>query len=171
MAQNIYFYHQDKPYGEFSNYYKCTVLIYGITWETSEHAFQAMKYTDVLPGMFDIPVDKHENNSRVKFNILPDAVKHFDKVAYAETAAISKKYGTSRSIKIRPDWDYVKDGLMAEIVMAKFLQNSGPRKVLFSTINKNLVEHTINDSYWADGGDGSGLNKLGKILDNAKKLM
>jgi predicted NAD-dependent protein-ADP-ribosyltransferase YbiA (DUF1768 family) len=27
-----------------------------------------------------------------------------------------------------------------------------------------IVEHTANDFYWADGGDGSGLNKLGLML-------
>ena len=27
-----------------------------------------------------------------------------------------------------------------------------------------LVEHTENDSYWGDGGDGSGRNMLGQIL-------
>jgi hypothetical protein len=27
-----------------------------------------------------------------------------------------------------------------------------------------LVEHTSNDSYWADGGDGSGRNMLGRLL-------
>jgi predicted NAD-dependent protein-ADP-ribosyltransferase YbiA (DUF1768 family) len=27
-----------------------------------------------------------------------------------------------------------------------------------------IIEHTKNDNYWADGGDGSGKNMLGKIL-------
>jgi len=27
-----------------------------------------------------------------------------------------------------------------------------------------LIEHTKKDSYWGDGGNGSGKNKLGKIL-------
>ena len=27
-----------------------------------------------------------------------------------------------------------------------------------------IVEHTKNDAYWGDGGDGSGLNMLGRIL-------
>ncbi len=29
---------------------------------------------------------------------------------------------------------------------------------------KTLVEHTSRDCYWADAGDGSGANMLGKIL-------
>ena len=27
-----------------------------------------------------------------------------------------------------------------------------------------LVEHTGKDAYWGDGGDGSGVNRLGGIL-------
>ena len=27
-----------------------------------------------------------------------------------------------------------------------------------------LVEHTTNDSYWGDGGDGRGRNMLGQLL-------
>jgi predicted NAD-dependent protein-ADP-ribosyltransferase YbiA (DUF1768 family) len=27
-----------------------------------------------------------------------------------------------------------------------------------------IVEHTENDRYWGDGGDGSGKNRLGQIL-------
>jgi len=31
-------------------------------------------------------------------------------------------------------------------------------------LNAKIVEHTTNDSYWGDGGDGSGRNMLGKLL-------
>ena len=30
------------------------------------------------------------------------------------------------------------------------------RKLLLSTHSHTLVEHTINDIYWGDGGNGSG---------------
>ncbi len=29
---------------------------------------------------------------------------------------------------------------------------------------ETTILHTTNDSYWADGGDGSGKNMLGKLL-------
>jgi hypothetical protein len=38
------------------------------------------------------------------------------------------------------------------------------RELLLGTQNRQLVEHTHKDSYWADGGDGSGRNMLGKLL-------
>jgi predicted NAD-dependent protein-ADP-ribosyltransferase YbiA (DUF1768 family) len=36
--------------------------------------------------------------------------------------------------------------------------------VSFPTGNAELVEHTTNDHYWADGGDGTGRNMLGVLL-------
>ena len=33
-----------------------------------------------------------------------------------------------------------------------------------STAGNSLVEHTENYNYWDDGGDGSGLNRLGILL-------
>ena len=36
--------------------------------------------------------------------------------------------------------------------------------MLLDTGDRKLVEHMNWDSYWGDGGDGSGQNKLGKLL-------
>jgi len=48
--------------------------------------------------------------------------------------------------------------------MAKFTQHKDIQDILLSTGNAILVEHTTNDNYWADGGDGTGKNMLGQIL-------
>jgi ribA/ribD-fused uncharacterized protein len=53
---------------------------------------------------------------------------------------------------------------MREAVLAKFTQNADLRAVLLATGDADLVEHTSNDDYWGDGGDGHGKNKLGRIL-------
>lgn len=37
-------------------------------------------------------------------------------------------------------------------VLEKFKQNEDAREVLLSTGNSQLIEHTKNDNYWADGG-------------------
>jgi hypothetical protein len=42
---------------------------------------------------------------------------------------------------------------------------------LLATNDAHLVEHTSNDSYWAEGGDGSGKNMLGLILMEARELL
>ena len=38
------------------------------------------------------------------------------------------------------------------------------KQLLISTYPNILTEHTCNDLYWADGGNGTGLNMLGVIL-------
>lgn len=47
---------------------------------------------------------------------------------------------------------------------AKFGEHPKLMQLLISTGNCVLIEHTSNDSYWADGGDGSGRNRLGELL-------
>ena len=43
-------------------------------------------------------------------------------------------------------------------------QNPEIAKELLATGDAIIIEHTRNDDYWADGGDGSGKNKLGLLL-------
>ena len=46
----------------------------------------------------------------------------------------------------------------------KFEQNGKLRGELLATGEAKLIEHTRNDKYWADAGDGSGKNMLGILL-------
>lgn len=72
--------------------------------------------------------------------------------------------GRSRKRPFRKDWESVKDGIMEEAVRAKFSQHAELNELLLSTGDRKIVEHTTNDSYWGDGGDGTGKNQLGQIL-------
>lgn len=74
------------------------------------------------------------------------------------------RMGRDRKRPLRSDWEAVKDAVMKEAVLAKFSQHSELQKVLLATGEATIVEHTSNDAYWGDGGDGSGRNKLGEIL-------
>ena len=53
---------------------------------------------------------------------------------------------------------------MLAALRAKFSQHHQLRTLLLGTGCAQLIEHTRNDSYWGDGGDGSGQNMLGKLL-------
>lgn len=53
---------------------------------------------------------------------------------------------------------------MREALDAKFRQHADLTALLLSTGDAVLVEHTENDDYWGDGGDGSGKNMLGRLL-------
>jgi ribA/ribD-fused uncharacterized protein len=72
--------------------------------------------------------------------------------------------GRSRKLPLRRDWEAVKDQVMLEALRAKFTQHEDLRAILLGTGEARLVEHTANDSYWGDGGDGSGKNRLGQLL-------
>jgi len=65
---------------------------------------------------------------------------------------------------LRSDWERVKDEVMRKAVRAKFNQHPALRRLLLSTGTASIVEHSENDRYWADGGNGRGLNRLGQIL-------
>ena len=45
---------------------------------------------------------------------------------------------------------------MEEALMKKFTTHNSLRILLRQTGSLPLVEHTTLDSYWADGGDGTG---------------
>ena len=71
----------------------------------------------------------------------------------------------------RSDWEGIKDDIMLKALLCKFTQHKKLKKKLLDTGSKRLVEHTFNDSYWGDGGDGSGSNKLGQLLMEVRKKL
>ncbi|NLP08975.1 NADAR family protein [bacterium] len=137
MTNVINFYHLDEPYGEFSNFARFSIHLKGKDWPTSEHYFQAQKFA---------------------------GTEHEELVRQAATPSEAAKMGRDRARPLRPDWEAVKEDIMREAVYAKFTQHKDLRSLLLETEDAELVEHTENDRYWADGGDGSGLNRLGAIL-------
>lgn len=138
MAQQIKFYRANEPYGAFSNFdTKHPITIDGVKWPTTEHYFQAMKFK---------------------------GTGHVEAVRRASKPMEAANMGRDRSRPLRKDWEQVKDDVMREAVRAKFTQHEDCKSMLLSTGDAELIEHTTNDSYWADGGDGTGKNMLGKIL-------
>ena len=67
-------------------------------------------------------------------------------------------------VEIREDWEDVKLDVMRTAVRGKFTQNTRLQRILLDTEDRELVEHTTRDAFWADAGDGTGQNWLGKIL-------
>jgi len=53
---------------------------------------------------------------------------------------------------------------MYEALRRKFNAHSDLKVKLLATGNSKLIEHTPRDSYWGDGGNGSGKNRLGILL-------
>ncbi|NVB81626.1 MAG: NADAR family protein [Kofleriaceae bacterium] len=135
--RTINFYSVNAEYGEFSNFALYPITLRGKRWPTSEHFFQAMK--------FENRGDQEE-------------------VRAANNPMLAARMGRDRKRKLRRDWERVKVGIMREAVEAKFRQHEELRALLLGTGDAKLVEHTENDDFWGDGGDGSGRNELGRVL-------
>lgn len=141
MKEKILFYRANEvPYGAFSNFdTKHPIYILGEEWPSTEHAFQAMKFmgtdSDYMEQIRSVPKPR-------------------------DAAAM----GRDRNHPLRSDWEQVKYDIMYLVVNTKFETYPELQKLLVSTGDAEIIEHTTNDNVWADGGDGSGKNWLGKIL-------
>lgn len=133
----IYFYSTKGPYGAFSNFSAHRLFLKGKTWRTTEHYFQAQKFA---------------------------GTGHEEEIRRVDSPMIAARLGRDRKKPLRPDWEAVKENIMREAIRAKFTQHEDLRQLLLDTADATLVEHTANDRYWADGGDGTGLNRLGILL-------
>lgn len=60
---------------------------------------------------------------------------------------------------------------MRKALRAKFEEHPALAELLVSTGTAELVEHTENDAYWGDGGDGKGRNMLGRILMELRETL
>ena len=140
----INFYRTNEPFGEFSNFAPFPIRLKGKTWRTTEHYFQAQKFAGT-----------------------DDA--HAEAIRKANSPMLAARMGRDRKKKLRRDWESAKVSTMREAVRAKFEQHEQLRELLLSTGDAKLVEHTENDDYWGDGGDGSGRNMLGQILMDVRR--
>lgn len=145
MTNIIHFYSVNDEYGDLSNFAYYDLKIDGFIWPTVEHYFQAQKFMDK---------------------------SYQKKIRMASTPMLAAQMGRDRKQKIRKDWESAKVGIMRTALVAKFSQHPNLEQLLLSTSDSKLVEHTTNDSYWGDGGNGKGKNMLGKLLmqirDNIK---
>ncbi len=87
-----------------------------------------------------------------------------EKIRKAHSPMQAARMGRDRKRILRRDWESAKVNVMRESVMAKFTQHKALRELLLATGDAKIIEHTANDDYWGDGGNGKGKNMLGRIL-------
>lgn len=120
-------------YSFLSNFTKCEVEFEGAVYPSVEHAFQATK-----------TLDSEKRKSFVKGS--PVTAK-----------------GMGRRLKLREDWEQIKDNVMYICLKSKF-QNPDLQKKLLATGDAVLIEgNNHGDRYWGMV-KGEGENKLGKLL-------
>ncbi len=130
-------------YEFLSNFYEVPITYENVIWPTSEHAYQAMKTT-----------------SRIE----QDMIRKLSSPGKAKRAG--------QQLKIRSDWDEVKDQIMFEIILAKFEQNIELMTWLVETGNAEIIEgNNWGDVYWGVDVELGGQNKLGKILMKIREIL
>jgi N-glycosidase YbiA len=144
MRETIRFYSVGDDHGELSNFAAFPVRLRGKTWPTTEHFFQAQKFVD----------DRDR-----------------EAVRKAASPMLAARMGRDRKRKLRRDWESVKVSVMREAIEAKFRQHDDLRALLLATGDALLIEHTENDDFWGDGGDGSGRNELGRLLMELREIL
>lgn len=133
----VYFYGQTDAYSEFSNFAPFGIEMDCAWWPTVEHYFQAQKFGDAA---------------------------YREKIRKANRPKDAKALGMTRAFPLRSDWEAVKEEIMYAAVLRKFSTHAAVRELLLSTGNEEIVENAPMDYFWGGGQDGTGQNKLGKIL-------
>lgn len=124
-----------KEHRFLSNFHECEIEYDGIIFHSSEAAYQAAKTLD------------------------PEVRKLF--IHYSPSQ--SKREG--QKIKIREDWENIKNDEMYRIVWIKFSTNKELADLLIGTGERHLEETNYwNDKYWGADLKHQGENWLGKIL-------
>lgn len=173
MSRNkIKFHKEYEEWGEFSNFFSKNIKIKAaipskltvngepatdsvwltpeLNWPTSEHLFQAMKFSE--KGKENLAVD----------------------VSKISTAKDARKFPGKR---YRSDWHSgtppYKVRVMRYVVRKKFSQNDVVKDVLLRTNNDILIEDTqiatsYDDPFWGNGWSGVGENWLGRILEEIR---
>ena len=133
----IRFYKEFGPLGYLATYSNHGFYKDNIYWKTSEHYYQAQKFSDpvVKQLIIDAPTPKEASN-----------------------------IGRNRMYHLREDWELIKQQVMFEAVYFKFKQNEQILKKLLETGDAYLEEgNTWHDQFWGTV-NGVGQNNLGKTL-------
>lgn len=128
-----------------SNYYELTNFscngaltdLDGVKYPSAEHYYQCQKLED------------HPNEFTAALKIVnPIDMRHY-----------------VRATEIKPkDWEDIKELVMKRALFFKFSQSIHLTDLLLSTRGRELIKNCPQDSYWGNGEDGKGKNRLGILI-------
>jgi len=143
MTEDIRFLKVKEPNGFCSNFYPAPVKYGNRVWKCNEYLYQAQKHR---------------------------GTPYYDEIYLAPNAWSAMKMGRAKSIAI-PNWEDLKDDNMRVVNFLKFIQHPDLKVQLLATGQAKIVEAGGHDSYWAEGPDGKGLNRLGIILMEVRSML
>ena len=116
----------------------------GLWWPSVEHYFQAQKFSDP---------------------------EYRERIRTAHNSKQAALLGRSRKVKLRDDWETVTEDVMSAAVLKKFQTHLELKALLLSTGDETIVENAPGDYFWGCGQDGTGLNRLGMILEQVRDVL
>lgn len=131
---SAYFY--EGPYYLLSNFSAHAIVYEGKLYPTSEHAYQATKFTD---------------------ETIIEAIRQ------APSPLQAKKVAKEHADAKNPDHSAQKVVMMKKILQAKAAQHQEVREALSKSGQNEIAEDSPIDYFWGRGADGSGQNQLGKL--------
>ena len=166
----IKFYSKDEPYYEFSNFYLADIEYKGKIYPSSEHLYQALKFLGPKASKRskEYAREIRKVNTPNKARILANQKTGGGYQWRTDLNPIIEEY---QDVKMRKDWDDIRDDIMRKVILYKFEQNRKLRKLLLSTGDAVIQENSPRDYYWGIGKDGSGENMLGIILMETRDIL
>ena len=122
----------------FDNFSAFKVLVDGVLFSTVEHAYQAYKFKDTAPEVFEEIINSYSSDE-------------------------AKRIATRNKDKIVSNWSAIKVDVMEKLLRAKLEQNPFVRKKLLETQDYVICEDSPVDDFWGIGPDKKGQNQLGKL--------
>lgn len=132
----IYFYPPE--YYVFDNFSSFQIEYEGITYPTSEHVFQSLKFKSTHPELAE-------------------------KIRNAKSAHEAQKLADENNSLIDLAWDKNKLEIMKNILYCKVEQHPYVKKKLIQSGNREIIEDSWRDAYWGWGEDRKGVNMLGQL--------
>jgi len=134
-----------RDFGFLSNFFNSPMRIKGKIWPTVEHLFQACKTKD-------------------------ESVR--EKIRLCSTAGRAKRMG--RKIKLRDDWEEIKEEVMLWCLRLKFRDPQLAKKLLETGDNILIEGNNWHDNFWGlcfcdKCKPHGGKNMLGKLLMKVRK--
>jgi ribA/ribD-fused uncharacterized protein len=172
----VAFYEPKAANYELSNYYrlKPKVRWNGMAFSSSEAMFQAAKfiYAGASPACHTyaklIAAQSTPNKSRVL-----GSQKTGGGYKWRTDLNVHIETSHAKGVKMRPDWQVVREDVMLYCLMQKFDGVASPhcKQFLLDTGTSELVEDSPRDAYWGIGKKGDGKNRLGALLGVTRTLL
>jgi N-glycosidase YbiA len=159
-AKTIQFFNPTDEYGIFSNYSVRWTWIGKQSYESMEHYYQSQKFVGVDEKYAEIIRTAKTPHQAKLLGGMKTADGPSWRLAINKTIMEHK----SRGVRIRDNWESVKEKIMLKGLKAKFDQHATYGNLLLSTGDSTIVEASPHDWYWGCGDDGTGKNRLGVLL-------